>query len=296
MKISHVGTNKKQSTRCVISLGIGKPSYIQSIKRLEESLFRVGFDGDFLYWNDQVPEGCPPHFEAPFAFKTYCFNIAKNLGYTQILWMDSTCIALRSLSPIFEEITKNGYIFFNNNYDQSLGQWISDDALDQNNLSRDEAMLVPELPCSVMGLDMNSELANKFLYQWHSIMGDGITAKGTKEKIRDWDDYQEIFWNRNNRVSNDPRVRGHRCDQPAAGIVAYRLGMQPYSDYLKDIHYEARPVKRNTIILHHREFTENITSLNDIYYHIFIKIPFIEKPRSYVRKALRLFKGLSSIS
>jgi hypothetical protein len=292
MKITQIGSNPKHPARCVISLGIGKKSFTNNLKRLEESLFRVGFDGDFLYWDEQEPEGCPAHFEAPFAFKTYCFNVAKRMGYSQILWIDSPCIALRSLSPIFDEITKYGYIFFNNNYDQSMGQWISDDALAKNCLSRDEAMTIPEMPCSVLGLDMTSELAVKFLDQWALIMGDGITARGTTTLIKDWDDYQAISWNRNNRISNDQRVKGHRHDQSAAGIVAHRLGMLPYSDYLKDIHYKAKPVKRNTIILHHREFNETITPLNDIYYKVFFKTPFIEKPRSYVRKLVRFAKGL----
>jgi len=291
MKISKIGTNKNPSSRCVISLGVGKKSFINSIKRLEESLHRVGFDGDFIFWDEKVPDGCPAHFEAPFAFKTYCFYIAKNLGYKEILWMDSTCIALRSLSPIFNDIKNHGFIFFNNNYDQKLGQWISDEALEQNGLSREEAMIVPELPCSVMGLDMSSKLATSFLDQWHLIMADRITAKGTKDVIRDWDDYQEIFWNKNRRISNDPRVKGHRCDQPAAGIVAHRLGMLPYSDYLKDVHYKAKPIKRNTIILHHREFSENITPLKDIYYQVFFKTPFIEIPRSYLRKLFRHAKS-----
>ena len=113
MKISKIGTNKNPSSRCVISLGVGKKSFIKSIKRLEESLVRVGFDGDFIFWDEEVPDGCPAHFEAPFAFKTFCFNIAKRMGYSQILWIDSPCIALRSLTPIFNEITKNGYIFSN---------------------------------------------------------------------------------------------------------------------------------------------------------------------------------------
>jgi hypothetical protein len=294
MKISKIGTNKNPSSRCVISLGVGKKSFIKSIKRLEESLVRVGFDGDFLFWDEEVPDGCPAHFEAPFAFKTFCFNIAKRMGYSQILWIDSPCIALRSLTPIFNEITKNGYIFFNNNYDQSMGQWISDDALAKNGITRDEAMKIPELPCSVLGLDMRSELAINFLDQWALIMGDGITAKGTTTIIKDWDDYQAISWNKDNRISNDLRVKGHRHDQSAAGIVAHRLGMLPYSDYLKDIHYKAKPIKRNTIILHHREFSESITSLKDIYYQVFFKTPFIEMPRSYVRKLVRYAKGFRS--
>ena len=68
-------------------------------------------------------------------------------------------------------------------------------------------------------------------------------------------------------------------------------GMLPYSDYLKDIHYKAKPIKRNTIILHHREFNENIKSLNDIYSQVFFKTPFIEIPKSYFRKVIRVVNG-----
>jgi hypothetical protein len=291
MKVLKIGNSIKASKQCVISLGIGKGAFTNSLVRLGESLKRVKFDGDFLFWDEEFPEGCPSHFDAPFGFKAYCFYAASRLGYTQILWMDSTCVAIRPLSPIFESINQNGYVLFNNNYDQSLGQWISDEALAFNQLIREDAMTIPEIPCSVIGLDLSSGIASSFLSQWHQIMSDGVTAKGTTSEIQDWAEYQEIFWNRNNRISQDPRVKGHRCDQPAAGIVAHRLGMLPYSDYLKDIHYPAKPVKRNTIILHHREFSESITPLSDIYYRVFFKIPFVDKPRSYLRKLIRVARG-----
>jgi len=295
MKTLRIGNGIDPSKRCVISLGIGKEVYTSSLMRLVESLRRVKFDGDFLFWDEKFPEGCPPHFDAPFAFKAYCFYEANRLGYTQILWIDSTCVAMRSLSPIFESMNQNGYVLFNNNYDQSLGQWISDEALCFNHLSREDAMTIPEIPCSVIGLDMNSGIASSFLKQWHEIMSDGVTAKGVTSEIRDWDEYQEISWNRNNRISRDPRVRGHRHDQSAAGIVAHRLGMLPYSDYLKDIHYEAKPVKRNTIILHHREFGKSIASLNEIHWRIFVKMPLIDKPRAMLRRLLGLARNTKSL-
>jgi hypothetical protein len=172
-----------------------------------------------------------------------------------------------------------------------MGQWSSDDALAMNNISREEALAMPEIPCSVLGLNLRSDLASNFLDGWHQIMADGITVKGIKEKIKNWDEYQEIFWNRKSRISQDPRVCGHRCDQVAAGIVAHRLGMQPYSDYLKDIHYQAKPVKRNTIILHHREFGESITPLSEIYYRVFFKTPFVDNPRSFLRKLRSVARG-----
>lgn len=267
----------------MISLGVGKKVFSDSLLRLEESLRRVGFEGDFLYWSDNLPEGCPEHFDVPFGFKSYCFYTAKKLGYQQILWMDSACVAIRSLEPVFMNIEKHGYVMFNNNYDQMMGEWCSDEALAKNSISREQALAIPELPCSVLGLDMKSDLGLAFLDQWHQIMADGITARGTAKKVESWEDYQAIFWNRGGCISSDPRVKGHRCDQPAAGIVAHRLGMKPYADELRDIHYKAKPVKANTSILHHREFGTTIKPLEQIYYEVFFRIPFIEKPMLKLR-------------
>ena len=292
MKLVHIGGKDNSTKKCVISLGVGKPVFKLTLERLGESLKRVGFDGDYLYWDESLPSGCPDQFEAPFAFKSYCFYKAKELGYEQVLWIDAPCVAIRKLAPVFRSIEQRGYIFFNNNYGQMMGQWSSDDALAKNQISREEALSMPEIPCSVLGLDFRSDLAGSFLDGWHQIMVDGITARGVKEKIKTWDEYQEIFWNRNSRVSQDQRVCGHRCDQVAAGIVAHRLGMLPYSDYLKDIHYEAKPIRRNTIILHHREFGKSIIPLSDIYYRVFFKTPFVDRPRSYLRKLVGIARGL----
>lgn len=282
-----------QPKRCVISLGVGKKTYKDCLARLQESLQRVGFEGDFLFWNEHFPEGAPEHFEAPFAFKIYCFYAALDLGYEEILWMDPVCVCLRSLGPIFDLIRTNGYVLFNNNYGQMMGQWCSDEAIAANGLSRDEALLIPEMPCSVVGLDLRAPLAMEFLQGWHRIMSDGVTARGTREPVQTWEDYMAIFWNKNQRISSDPRVRGHRCDQPAAGIVAHRLGMTPYADSLRDIHYNGTAINGHTIILHHREFGEDITPLNDIYYHVFVRLPFIQPVRQTVYKVLRKLKGLT---
>ena len=291
MEISKIGVGANPYKRCVISLGIGKKTYKDCLLRLEKSLSRVGFDGDYISWSDQFPEGCPSHFEAPFAFKSFCFYIAKNLGYHQILWIDSPCITIRSLNSVFESLQNHGYIFFNNNYGQAMGEWSSDEALSKNKISREEALMIPEIPCSVLGLDMTNIHALQFLEQWHQIMSDGVTAKGTKDKIRDWEDYQAIAWNRNSRISSDIRVKGHRHDQTAAGIAAHRLGMKPYADELRDIHYSANPVKSNTSILHHREFGDQITSLDEIIFNVYWRTPFYETPRAMIFKLFTNFKS-----
>lgn len=184
MKIIPIYPQTERTKRCVISLGVGKPVFKLTLQRLGESLKRVGFDGDYLYWDESLPSGCPNQFDAPFAFKSYCFIKAKELGYEQVLWIDAPCVAIRNLAPVFRSIEQHGYVFFNNNYGQMMGQWSSDDALAMNNISREEALAMPEIPCSVLGLNLRSDLASNFLDGWHQIMTDGITVKGIKEKSK----------------------------------------------------------------------------------------------------------------
>jgi len=294
MELAIINPYNGSPKRCVISLGVGKKSFSDSLIRLKKSLERVNFYGDYLYWGDVLPEGCPEHFDVPFGFKSYCFYAAKKLGYQHILWMDSACVAIRSLDPVFRQIASNGYLMFNNNYDQMMGQWCSDEALAHNSISREQALEIPEIPCSVIGLDVDSSIGSQFLDRWHQMMADGITARGTSKRVASWEEYQAIFWNRAGCISSDPRVKGHRCDQPAAGIVAHRLGMQPYGDELRDFHYKAKPIKRNTVILHHREFGTSIKSLDQIYHEVFFRIPFVETPLSKLRNLKRRLKSLSS--
>ena len=291
MNVVHIGCGDRPIKRCVISLGIGRKGFTESVKRLEQSLRRVRFDGDFLGWNDEYPAGSPTQFEAPMAFKTFCFHEAKQRGYDEILWIDSPIVALRSLEPIFGMIREHNYVTFTNNYGQTLGQWSSDEVLALHQISREEAMAIPETPTSVIGLNLGSDLGREFLDRWHQMTTDGLTCRGTSAPIQTVEDHYAIAWNKDGRVSNDPRVGGHRFDQTAAGIVAHQLGMTPYADTLRDIHYKGTAINRHTILLHHREFGEEITPLDQIYYRVFIEQPWIERPKRKLRQVLRRVKG-----
>jgi hypothetical protein len=291
MKVVHLGRGEESSKRCVISLGAGRKGFTESLKRLEESLRRVRFQGDFLGWNDELPAGSPSQFEAPMAFKTFCFHEAKQRGYEEILWIDSPIVALRSLEPIFRMIRDHDYVTFANNYGQSLGQWSSDEVLARHQISRDQAMGIPETPTSVIGLNLASDLGRDFLGRWHQMTTDGLTCRGTSAPIQCVEDHYAIAWNKDGRVSKDPRVGGHRFDQTAAGIIAHQMGMLPYADSLRDIHYKGTLVNRHTILLHHREFGEEITPLDAIYYRIFIQEPYFQRPRQKLRQLLRRLKG-----
>ena len=66
---------------------------------------------------------------------------------------------------------------------------------------------------NVMGLDLSDERAVKFIQQYYEKANDGITFKGA-------------WTNKNFEVSKDKRVLGHRHDQTAASVIAWKLGMR----------------------------------------------------------------------
>jgi hypothetical protein len=210
--------------------------YGQGLARLQDSVRAVGFAGEFIPWPPGTyPARCPPHLDVPFAFKPFCLAEARQSGLELILWLDALCVSVRALDPLFEQIDRRGYLLFRSR-GRRLGQWASDEALARFDLSRDEAMSIPEVNAAALGLDVRSSVAREFLERWHEEARQSVAFRGVREAVQTGTHRSDIKWNRGRRASADPRVRGHRHDQTVAGILAHRLGMaltpvglQPYS-------------------------------------------------------------------
>jgi hypothetical protein len=218
---------------CVVSLATADKHYPEYLDRLERSLEQVGFDGEFMCWRPGTfPVDCPAHMDVPFAFKPYSLAEASERGGKLLLWLDSSCVAVRPLEPIFEQIERDGYILFRNVHRHRVGEWASDEALGALGVSRDQAMEMPEVNAAVIGLNMSSPVSESFLERWHRAAQEGLAFRGISDQLRDREDYKDVKWNRGARVSSDPRVRGHRHDQTVAGVLAAQLGMRLSSEGL----------------------------------------------------------------
>jgi hypothetical protein len=239
------------TTRCIISLATDRGSYSSGLARLGRSLRRVGFKGEFCSWPPgNFPRGCPAHLEAPFAFKPFCFAEARADGQKMALWLDSSCLVIRSLDPIFEAIEANGYLLFKNG-PNLVGEWASDLALSEFGLSREEALLIPEVNSAAVGLNISCPIGIEFLDSWLEAARKEIPFRGIANKLRDWNDYEDVKWNRSGRVSADSRVHGHRHDQTVAGILAQRLGMELTPDLIDDYRrqWAVTPIRPTTRIV-----------------------------------------------
>jgi hypothetical protein len=239
--------------RCVVTLATDDRQYRASLDRLEASLAGVGFSDDVVSWRGgQLPKGSPAHADVPFAFKPFGLAEAARDRGGLLLWLDASCVAVRSLDPVFERIGREGYVLFRN-WRYRVGEWASDLALETFGLPRDEAIEMPEVNAAVIGLNVASAIGASFLEQWLAAAVDGAAFRGVRGPISGEDDYRAVKWNRDGRVSSDPRVRGHRHDQTVAGILASRLGLSLTRHGLENYSARRRTIGRRTRIVIDRD-------------------------------------------
>jgi hypothetical protein len=238
---------------CVINFASG--DYVRGQERLRASLKKIGFAGDLLFFTNELPPDSPPHDDAPWAFKVYGFAEARRRGYDLALWIDSNGIAIRPLDRLFRRIQRSGYYLWGRR-SAAVGEWISDRVLSSFNLSRDEAMKIPEIAAFCVGLNFRSETANRFLDEWLSRARDGFSFRGIPKE------YSLSLTNSNagGVVSTDPRVKGHRHDQTVASILAFKYRMKHSPDGCFDYVGEAGPgrdyaafIPLNAVLLQNRD-------------------------------------------
>jgi hypothetical protein len=198
---------------CVATHG----KYIGCRERLRSILARQG--ETFIAWGAELPPGSPSHQEKQFAFKFHAIREALRMGYSTILWADSSIIPLRPLTPLWELIEAEGYWFSmnlpwgkTNIPPWSTGAWTCDAALEPLGITREESFQIPHVIGTAFGLNLRFPIAQQFLKSY------GELAEGTA--------FCGPTVNNHGEASADRRVLGHRHDQTAASVLAYRLGMK----------------------------------------------------------------------
>lgn len=207
--------------RAIINLSTGH--YVNGQERLVRTLSEC--NADLLFFQNESEINAPRHKENPYAFKTYAFKHALNLGYNQILWLDASIYAIKKIDSVWDIISREGHIMQYAGW--NCGQWANDKCLDYFNLSRDEAMKMPMYGnAGLLGLDFTNTRSYSFFEKWHKASEEGIF-------IGEWT-------NKSNTESNDIRCLGHRHDMVVGSIIANYLKM----DYIPTdqiLHYGSAP-------------------------------------------------------
>ncbi len=199
-----------KSHRCIISFADGKGWYHKGHNRLKAACEKH-FSGKLFLINNYGVIGSPSHTENPYAFKVYCIEYARKLGYSTILYIDSSLYPVKDCDAMFDYIEENGHLM------QKAGHWLrtwcNDFSRHYFNITADELQNVDLYSAGFTGLDFTHPRSVEFFDKWKQSMLDGA-FKGSWQKK-----------NNPGEFTNSPEAEGHRHDLTAASIIATRLGM-----------------------------------------------------------------------
>lgn len=172
-----------KTNKCIISFANRNGDYMQRLARLSDSL-RNNWDGDFLAFVGESSCGSPLHEEIPYAFKIHCISKAIYAGYTQILWLDTSCFAVKNVQSVFDHITKYGHIAQESGY--FLSEWCNDETLKYFNLTREKASTIKMIGnAGFLGIDITTDKGLLFFNEWNKSMVEGMFLGGWENHRHD---------------------------------------------------------------------------------------------------------------
>lgn len=203
--------------RALVNVATG-PHYARGQQRLRQSVIDNGACGmDFNLWNNEPHTLCPPHDKRPYAFKAYALELARTRGAQTLLWCDASIYVNQPMEPLFERIERDGYWISRNGWTNY--EWTADSAYPAlfssvgPEAARRANGTIPHVVATAFGLSMRHGTGRAILEEYFRL------ASETDAFCGPWVNTPET-------PCGPPDVRGHRHDQTALSVIAWRLGCQ----------------------------------------------------------------------
>jgi hypothetical protein len=219
--------------RAVVNVATG--NYVRGQERLIEWL--SAHNTEYFNWRDRLPGGSPSHQDVPYAFKAYALWHAYGAGAKTLLWADASILPIYPLEPLWERIERDGYWIGNNGWTNY--EWTADSAYPAlfekegpiegyqlrvgdeyglaalKRLNRD----IPHVVATAFGISMEHPIGRAILDEYFRL------ASTTKAFCGPWiNGPEEAQPPYHAYPCGPPDVRGHRHDQTALSVIAWRLG------------------------------------------------------------------------
>ncbi len=247
------------------------PHYRRGMKRLGEACLER--KETCIQWTGE-PDGSPSHADVPYAFKAYALQHAAEHA-DLLLWADACILPIRDMEPLWKRIEEQGYWFCNNGY--SNYEWTAREAYDDlfsggfrpdnpQSLCYDINREIKHVVATTFGLNVRHPKGAAFLREYFRL------ASTTRAFCGPWGN---IAWKEadGSKPYSDPRnsryalcgpadVRGHRHDQTAASVIAWRLGMEltdppnpfAYARFNAQGNYNPDDQDQSTILIAHGKY------------------------------------------
>lgn len=220
--------------RAIVCVATG--NYVKGQDRLRATPYAAG--AEFRLWRNILPTGSPTHDAVPYAFKAVAMRQVADQGYNTLLWADACIKPIRSMEPLWERIERDGYWFSRNGWQNS--EWCADSAypdlfpecawLENGQrgfdlqVARAENHDIPHVVATSFGISIRHDVGKRFLEEYYRLAtttrafcGPWINANAQPNHPVD---------GKRCAPCGPPDVLGHRHDQVAASVLAWRLGME----------------------------------------------------------------------
>lgn len=221
-------------TRCIVNVATGP--YARGQARLAASLPDFGriHNGKswithddpsekreqiLMTWCDKLPPGSPTHERVPYGFKAFALNAADQADCKLILWVDASIVPYQSLTDLWGKIERDGYWISNNGWTNA--EWTAESAYRDLGITREENERIPHVVATAFGLNLAHDKGRAFLDEYYRLAE-------TRAFCGPWwnSNFPEYQGRAGAAPCGDERVRGHRHDQTAASVIAWKLGME----------------------------------------------------------------------
>jgi len=151
--------------RAVINVSTRK--YHNGLYRLRQTIQDNSPQTIFLYFTREYQIGAPFHTNSMYAFKPYAFREAMEQGFTTVLWLDASMYVRKDLTPIFEQIERDGYYGQDSGWENS--RWTTPEQKEY--FGTDKGKMISS---GVIGLDLTNPIGIEFLNRWIKASDDGM--------------------------------------------------------------------------------------------------------------------------
>lgn len=224
------------SKHCVVNVATGD-HYLKGQARLVAALAGRENRPALRTWQ-RIPGNWPSHADEPYAFKAYALQHVADLGYTKLLWCDACIVPTGPLDRIWAYAAEHGAWMSHNGY--SNYTWTADSAYPDlfpeltesgiKHIAREVNRGIPHVVATAFALDLHHPNGRAFLAEYYRLASETRAFCGpwTNSRHRDWNLGQPVDTHRVAPCGPED-VRGHRHDQTAASVIAWRLGI-PLTD------------------------------------------------------------------
>lgn len=202
--------------------------YDAGVQRARDKFAENSPGYEITSWSTPPPGAPEEVIEAGWDYTAYCwkpFALKHALESAEVaILMDAAFWPIRPIQPLVDHILKYGYYLCNNG--ALAGHWATDRSLALMGVTRETSLTIREASSYCVGLHRRSFKALQLCRQWC----DAALVRGIFEGPHTAGKPDDEGVRNPGFVSDDPRVLGHRHDQLALSILAWKLGMKELVD------------------------------------------------------------------